>query len=123
MGATTDAALAELLSAENLLRSGAPDAALALLENLDRIGSVPDNLRPTVHAVRGLALHRTGDRDGGRFDVERAIAVARAQGGGHQLALALDALASLTPSDEAGSEAEAIFAELGVVIPPAWPRG
>jgi class 3 adenylate cyclase/tetratricopeptide (TPR) repeat protein len=121
IGAMADMAVTDVRIAENLVLSGRGHEALAALTTLAEQGGAPDNLVPTVHLVRGLALLLTGAD--GRDELELAVATSRDQQSLHQLAVALDALADLTGDADASAEAARIFADLGVVDRPAWPVG
>jgi tetratricopeptide (TPR) repeat protein len=73
-----------------------------------------------LRRARGVALARTGDRDGAIAELRDAVAVARDGGEDFDLALALDALALISAADPAEiAERDAILSRLGVVsVPP-----
>ena len=122
----TDARIAECR-----LFQGRPDEAIALAEEAlalaHRMGGV--NVQaPMLHRIRGEALARTGDRDGGRAALEESLRLGRSRKAEYEVALTLRALSLWSRdlgrvSEEMENEAAAIMAGLGVVGVPGSAQG
>ena len=117
MRAQADVNSTDVLVAESLVLFGHHEDALGVLENVAADPELQAHHLPALKRLRGVALAGTGDVAGGVSELRRAIELARHQGADHQLALALDALARLVPSEvEARAEADEILRRLGVVL-------
>jgi class 3 adenylate cyclase/tetratricopeptide (TPR) repeat protein len=107
------AELASALIAEAEAMWGDPERALALAGDLDASGKRNVAM---LHRVSAIGLARMGDRDAAKRELELSMAAARERGEDYELALALDALATLGPLDQDRlAERDAIVARLGVV--------
>ncbi|MEP6658417.1 MAG: adenylate/guanylate cyclase domain-containing protein [Acidimicrobiales bacterium] len=116
MHAQADVNSTDVLVAESLVLFGRYVDALGVVENVVADPELQAHHLPALKQLRGVALAATGDVAGGVSELRRAIELARYQGADHQLALALDALARLVPSEvEARAEADEILRRLGVV--------
>jgi tetratricopeptide (TPR) repeat protein len=109
MRAQADVNSTDVLVAESLVLFGRHEDALGVLENVAADPQLQAQHLPVLTRLRGLAR-------GDVSELRRAIELARDQGADHQLALALDGLARLVPSEvEARAEADEILGRLGVV--------
>ncbi len=120
----TEARLAELL----VLEGSAEDAVAYVERTIERSpafdGIFP--LGPTLHRMRGIALLQLGRFDEARAALDESLESARKAGAEYEVALALDALATLARLDGASEEKvererDAIFTRLGVVATPEIP--
>jgi len=113
---------------EDLVLQGDGSAALETirraLERAEPLGG-PGGHGPLLHRVRGEALMLCGDHEGAAAAFERSLEEARGRGADYELALTLQAAATLRrlrgepPDREAEAEAEAILERLGVEwVPP-----
>jgi tetratricopeptide (TPR) repeat protein len=120
----TDARDAELLVIERRA-----EEALALTDAaLDRARTVEGVfvLFPVLERIRGLALMQLGRLEEAREAITEGVARARADQADYELALGLDALATLGlldagPAGETERERDRIFLRLGVVRTPGIP--
>lgn len=83
-------------------------------------------LGPTLHRVRGLALLQLGRFDEARAALNESLEGARSAEADFEIALALDALATLARREgerveTVERERDAIFSRLGVVATPEIP--
>jgi class 3 adenylate cyclase/tetratricopeptide (TPR) repeat protein len=128
------ASLAELCNAEGwiaecLMLQGDSEAALAfateVLERGQSLKGVFDVIA-LLNRVRGSALLQLGRLEEARVILETAVAEARQRNASYELALALDALATLAgltgeEAEELEQERDAILERLGVVSTPELP--
>ena len=115
MQAKADVNSTDLLVAESLVMFGRHADALGVLENVAADPELQAHHLPALTQLRGSALAGTGDVAGGVAELRRAVELSRDHGADHQLALALDALARLVPSEvEARAEADELLHRLGV---------
>ncbi|MGD0944110.1 MAG: adenylate/guanylate cyclase domain-containing protein [Acidimicrobiales bacterium] len=113
--------------AECLLLSGEVAAALAVadegLVQARSLGGVPAQI-PLLQRVRGVALARTGNRDGAQEALDESLSAARGRGAEYEIALSSLVIAEIRLDTNAGDRhelrrrAEATLAKLGVVSPP-----
>jgi class 3 adenylate cyclase/tetratricopeptide (TPR) repeat protein len=114
--------------AEAMLFEGDHAAALALLgpalERERQVAVVPW-LRALLRRLMGSALGQVGDRDGAVDAVTEAIRISRDSLSQFELAMGLETLARLDPTDPASAsarqEADELFARLGVISIAAVP--
>ncbi len=95
------------------------------LAALDEAGGGP-GLSAMLHRLRGYALMQLGDLDEADAAIDVSVQAARGAGASYELALSLEARASLadlrrTSAREAASESATIFQQLGVVSRPGVP--
>jgi tetratricopeptide (TPR) repeat protein len=121
MGARGEVIGTDVCIAEMRLLQGRPRETLEIIDQLRDVDLAElgcHHLVPAIHRLRGLALDATGVD--GREDLSAALDAARDGGADHEIALALDALATVDrragrPVDAAGSEeALSIAARLGI---------
>jgi tetratricopeptide (TPR) repeat protein len=109
--------LTQALIAEGEALGGDAKRALSIADELLASDSRYVSL---LRRVRGIALARLDDRAAAQDELELAVAEARERGEDYDLALALDALASLGAlDDQRRAERHSIFRRLGVVQVPA----
>lgn len=107
-----------------------PDEALrrldGVLERIRKMGNVPV-LLSMAHRLEGYALAQSGDADAARERIRKSIRVARESKTPYEIALSLQALATLPDGwlpgevDAARSESSEILDRLGVLVTPHVP--
>jgi tetratricopeptide (TPR) repeat protein len=110
------AELASALLAEGEALGGSATEAISIAGKLLATHNGHTSL---LHRAQGIAFARTGDRESAAQELELAAAAAGERGDDYELALALDALATLrTPQPAVERERDAILRRLGVVSMP-----
>ena len=132
IGAMPDVAATNTAMAEALVLQGRGNEAIGVLDRVTDAGAL-DQLAPSWHRFRAIALLQSGDVGAGRAELERALSVARTQESEHQIALTLDVLDALDALDDgarddldqrsARVEAAEIFRRLDVIVVPRYPLG
>ncbi|HVT77178.1 MAG TPA: adenylate/guanylate cyclase domain-containing protein [Acidimicrobiales bacterium] len=102
--------------AECMIREGAARDARTLLERALRDETKKGGalLLPRLHRGIGYAHLALGDPDATAVEFERAVDAARANGSPYEVALGLDALVRVRPSEAAAAERDEVFNRLGV---------
>jgi tetratricopeptide (TPR) repeat protein len=123
---------------EALVFAGSDDSVGAAEEFVSHVAShdVADTLAPWARRLLAVAAVQVGDRDRGRAELDKAVALAEDKGWEHELAMALAARASLAEvlgiggqAAEDARRAVAIFGRLGIQDTPVtslddrWPSG
>jgi len=121
-GESLQVILTDAMLAEALLRAGEPDAAAELARRvLTNANSLPGRhlVVPLAQRVLGVALRSLGlDAAQARQALAESIAVARRHDARYELALSLQAVSDLWPTDltdDESDERDALFRELGVI--------
>jgi class 3 adenylate cyclase/tetratricopeptide (TPR) repeat protein len=113
------AELASAVVAEGEALAGSAPDAISSAGELLASGNRQVSL---LHRARGIAFARIGELESAGEELELAAGSARERGEDFELALALDALATLRPPQRAlESERDAIIERLGIVSLPALP--
>jgi tetratricopeptide (TPR) repeat protein len=112
----TDTAELDYWIADCMIREGEAADALTLLEHALRAETKKGTalLVPRLHRGIGYAHLALGDAEAARSAFESAVAAAREQSSPFEVALGLDALLCLAPSDQFAAERDATFQRLGV---------
>ncbi|HKY16936.1 MAG TPA: hypothetical protein VJM33_18565, partial [Microthrixaceae bacterium] len=127
--ADADAQLARVESFECLLAVGRSEEVLDLVDGLLAQGEGELTfVVPLLRRVRGLALSQMGEVPAGRLALLDATAAAFERSSLFEAARSLDALCAITAAwdpERAGwmASRDAIFEQLGVVVPPRLPDG
>lgn len=127
LGDGQNAALTEARIAESRIFAGQPEAGLTLANRI--LASDPPGLGPLLHRIIGYAHAQAGKLDESRKSLEESLRLAREAGERYEMALSLDALASvsrLRGDDPSPYEAESrkILDQLGVAsIPEVLAQG
>jgi class 3 adenylate cyclase/tetratricopeptide (TPR) repeat protein len=102
--------------AECMIREGEAADALTMLEHALRAETRKGSalLLPRLHRGIGYAHLALGDTDAARVAFESAVTSAREQSSPFEVALGLDGLLRIAPSEELSAERDATFARLGV---------
>jgi tetratricopeptide (TPR) repeat protein len=121
-GESLQVVLTDAVLAESLLRAGEPDAAAELARRvLANASALPGRhmVMPLAQRVLGVALRALGMDEGqARQALEESIELARRHDSRYELALSLQALSDLWPTevDDSGrAERDSLFGELGVI--------
>jgi class 3 adenylate cyclase/tetratricopeptide (TPR) repeat protein len=133
IGAAPEVVATDVAIAEMLVSEGRHSEALEVLDRAAAAGGL-DQLAPSWHRLRGIALVQAGSSGEGRAEIEQALSVARGQESEHQVALALDVLDALGRRDGTSAdgrsggrsgtgrdEAAEIFRRLDIIAPPRYP--
>lgn len=120
-GESLQVVLTDAILAESLLRAGEPEAAAKLAQ---RVLAIAENLpgrhlvAPLAHRVLGVGLRAAGiDAEEARLALQQSIDLARRHDARYELALSLQAVSDLWPTDLSDSELtelDELFGELGV---------
>jgi predicted ATPase/class 3 adenylate cyclase len=114
--------LTDAILAESLLRAGEAETAAELARRvLQNVGALPGRhlVAPMVQRVLGVALRGLGmDSEEARRALEESIQLARRHDSRYELALSLQAISELWPTDVSDAELmerDTLFHELGVL--------